>query len=54
MLFARFCDDLRNYHRLNRSLPFYAGRLGVSTKLLTEVVKERKGMTAADYIDDFG
>lgn len=53
MLFARFCDDLRNYHRLNRSLPFYAGRLGVSTKLLTEVVKERKGMTAADYIDDF-
>ena len=51
VIFDRFCDDVRNYFVINRTIPFYSGRLGVSSKYLTEIVKEKTGMTANDYID---
>ena len=51
LLFEKFLEDVRGYYKINRTLPFYAGRLGVSVTYLTELVKEKHGMTAADYID---
>ena len=52
MLYDRFCEDVRSYYRTNRTLPFYAGRLGIGTNLLTKIVKSKYGRTAAEYIDD--
>ena len=51
IVFDRFCDDVRNFYRINRSIPFYSGRLAVSSKYLNDIVKEKSGMTANDYID---
>ena len=52
MLYDRFCKDVRIYYRTNRTLPFYASRLGIGTNLLTRIVKSKEGKTAAEYIDD--
>ena len=52
MLYGRFCEDVRTYYRTNRTLPFYAGRLGIGISLLTRIVKSKEGKTAAEYIDD--
>jgi AraC-like DNA-binding protein len=51
LLFEKFLEDVKSYYRINRTLPFYAGKLGISVTYLTELVKEKHGMTAADYID---
>ena len=51
IIFDRFCDDVRMFYRINRSIPFYSGRLAVSSKYLNDIVKEKSGMTANDYID---
>lgn len=53
LLFEKFLEDVKSYYRINRTLPFYAGKLGVSVTYLTELVKEKHGMTAADYIDKY-
>lgn len=52
IIYARFCNDVRTYYKINRTLPFYAGRLGIGTNLLTKIVKDKYGRTAAEYIDD--
>lgn len=52
VIYARFCKDVRTYYKINWTLPFYAGRLGIGTNLLTRIVKEKYGRTAAEYIDD--
>lgn len=52
IIYARFCKDVRTYYKINRTLPFYAGRLGIGTNLLTRIVKDKYGRTAAEYIDD--
>lgn len=49
--YEKFISDVHCYYKINRTLPFYAGRLGVSVTYLTELIKEKHGMTAADYID---
>lgn len=49
--YEKFISDVHCYYMINRTLPFYAGRLGVSVTYLTELIKEKQGMTAADYID---
>lgn len=51
-LYAGFCEDVRLFYKTNRTLLFYAGRLGIGTNLLTRIVKDRYGRTAAEYIDD--
>lgn len=51
IVYERFCEDARKYFPLQHHLLFYAARLGVSGKYLTEVCKEKSGKTAADYID---
>ena len=47
----RFCDDVRKFYKINRSIPFYSGRLAVSSKYLNDIVKEKTGITANEYID---
>lgn len=49
--YEKFISDVQSHYKIIRTLPFYAGRLGVSVTYLTELVKEKHGMTAADYID---
>lgn len=50
--YEQFREDVRKYFRINKSLPFYAGKLGVSVSYLTDLLKEKHGMTAAEYIDE--
>ena len=49
--YEKFISDVQSHYKINRTLPFYAGRLGISVTYLTELIKEKHGMTAADYID---
>lgn len=51
IVFDRFCDDVRKFYKTNRSIPFYSGRLAVSSKYLNDIVKEKTGITANEYID---
>lgn len=51
IVFDRFCDDVRKFYKINRSIPFYSGRLAVSSKYLNDIVKEKAGITANEYID---
>ena len=51
IVFDRFCDDVRKFYKINRSIPFYSGRLAVSSKYLNDIVKEKTEITANEYID---
>lgn len=51
IIFERFCLDVRQYYMKNRSVVFYSGRLGISSKYLTDVVKKHCGQTANEYIE---
>lgn len=51
IVFDRFCDDVRKFYKINRSIPFYSGRLAVSSIYLNDIVKEKTGITANEYID---
>lgn len=51
IVFDRFCEDVRKFYKINRSIPFYSGRLAVSSKYLNDIVKEKTGITANEYID---
>ena len=51
VIFDNFCEELRKYFSINRTIPFYSGRLGVSPKYLNDIVKEKTQITANDYID---
>lgn len=51
VIFDNFCEELSKYFSINRTIPFYSGRLGVSPKYLNDIVKEKPQITANDYID---
>lgn len=51
VIFDNFCEELRKHFSINRTIPFYSGRLGVSPKYLNDIVKEKTQITANDYID---
>ncbi|MBR5329388.1 MAG: helix-turn-helix domain-containing protein [Firmicutes bacterium] len=51
LVYERFCEEARKFFPMQHHLLFYAARLGVSGKYLTDVCKEKSGKTAADYID---
>lgn len=51
VIFDNFCEELRKYFSINRTIPFYSGRLGVTPKYLNDIVKEKTQITANDYID---
>lgn len=52
-LFMRFIDLVENLYRKERSVAFYADRLGVSPKHLSAVIKGASGRTAGEWIDSY-
>jgi len=52
-LVVRFADLVAKHVRENRKVQFYADRLNVTAKYLTETVKEISGRNAGQVIDDF-
>ena len=49
--FEDFLALVEEYHTSERSLGFYAGRLGLSPKYLSKLVRNVSGRTAGSWID---
>lgn len=47
-----FMSLIQKYHTQERSVGFYAGKLFISPKYLSLIIKEATGKSAADWIDD--
>ena len=47
--YEQFCRDVRSFYKINRTLVFYAGRLGISVKYLTDLVKEKTGKECGEF-----
>lgn len=52
-LFYRFIVEVENNFKTERSVGYYAGKLYVSPKHLSAVVKEVSGRTAGEWIDSY-
>lgn len=52
-LVMQFATLVNSHFREQRSVQFYAGKLHITPKYLTETVKEVSGKNARDIIDDF-
>lgn len=52
-LFSRFLELLATNFRNERSLAFYADKMYISSKYLSQVVKRVSGRTAGDWISDY-
>ena len=48
-----FMTLLHEHHRTERSVSFYASRLYISPKYLSQLIKESTGRTAAEWIDEY-
>lgn len=53
LLFEQFVELLLAHYRSERSLGFYARRLGISSKYLSLVIKTVSGKSAVEWIDDY-
>ena len=53
MLFERFMSLVSEYHGSERGMAFYAGRLGMTPKYLSKVIKQVSGRSAPDWIDSY-
>lgn len=53
VLLEQFLRLLADNYREHRNLDFYAGRLGVTAKYLSKVVKAMTGKSAAQWIDSY-
>jgi len=52
-LVEKFLEDLRQNFRTERSISFYAGRLCVTPKYLSKVIKDHNGLSAKEWIEDY-
>lgn len=52
-LFTRFVQLIIKNYRRNRKLDFYADKLFISPKYLSDVIKKISGRTAHDWIDRY-
>ena len=52
MLVEKFLKMVQTYHKEERGLDFYAGKLCVSTKHLSKVISAVSGKPASDWIDE--
>ena len=52
-LFTRFIQLIIKNYRRNRKLDFYADKLFISPKYLSDVIKKISGRTAHDWIDRY-
>ncbi len=48
-----FMKLVHKYHKQERSVGFYAGRLFISPKYLSLIIKESTGKSAAEWIDEY-
>lgn len=48
-----FLRLVRDYHRVHRSIGFYAGKMFISPKYLSLIIKEATGKSAAEWIDQY-
>lgn len=53
IIFDRFISLVAEYHVSERTVCFYAGRLFLTPKYLSKVVKEVSGRSAPDWIDSY-
>lgn len=53
ILADRFLDMLAEFHMTERKVSFYAGKLGLTPKYLSGLVKEVTGRSAPEWIDNF-
>lgn len=53
LLFESFMKLVSEYHTSERGVAFYAGRLGLTPKYLSKLVKQYSGRSAPDWIDSF-
>ncbi len=53
MLFEHFMSLVTEYHNTERSMSFYAGRLGLTPKYLSKLIKQASGRSGPDWIDSF-
>ncbi len=49
----KFLRLVRDYHRAERSISFYAEKMFISPKYLSLVIKEATGKSAGDWIDQY-
>ena len=52
-LLGRFIQLIIRYYKENRTLEFYAEKLFISTKYLSDIIKRTSGRTAHDWIDKY-
>ncbi|MFI3277860.1 MAG: helix-turn-helix domain-containing protein [Rikenellaceae bacterium] len=52
VIFDEFVSLLQQYSKSERNVKFYAGKLNISAKYLSAVVKDASGKTAAKWIDE--
>lgn len=54
LTYARnFLKLVRDHHRAQRSIGFYAGKMFISPKYLSLIIKEATGRSAAEWIDQY-
>ena len=53
LLFENFMSLVTEYHNSERSMSFYAGRLGLTPKYLSKLIKQVSGRSGPDWIDSF-
>jgi AraC-like DNA-binding protein len=51
-LFNRFLDLLREYCSTERSVEFYASKMGITPKYLSLILKKKSGRNASKFIDE--
>lgn len=51
-LVAKFTDLVQTYYHEQRGLEFYAGKLCITPKYLSKVIKENTGVSANDWIEN--
>lgn len=53
LIYGRLLDMLTKYHKQERNINFYAEKLCISSKYLSECIKEQSGKTALEVIDTY-
>lgn len=53
LIFEHFMSLVTEHHTSERNMAFYAGRLGLTPKYLSKLIKQVSGRSAPDWIDSF-
>ena len=53
LVFEHFMSLVTEYHSVERNMAFYAGKLGLTPKYLSKLIKQVSGRSAPDWIDSF-